>query len=83
MVDEDKQTCRIVAEQGYKAGMWPESYIMLDFLKQHPKAMEPRYLHLNWNHILGMYSQKNYLRSLVMEQVEWDRLSDPTYLAHY
>ena len=56
---------------------------MLDFLMQHPKAMEPGYLHLNWNHIPGMYCQKNYLCSLVIEQEEWDHLSDPIYLAHY
>ena len=30
-----------------------------------------------------MYCQKNYLCSLVIEQDEWDRLSDPAYLAHY
>ena len=35
------------------------------------------------NHIPGMYYQKNYLCSLVIEQEEWDHLSDPTYLAHY
>ena len=56
---------------------------MLDFLKQHLKAMEPRYLHLNWNHIPVMYCQKNYLCSLVIKQEEWDHLSDPTYLAYY
>ena len=83
MVDKDKQACRIIAEWGYLAGMWPESYITWDFLKQHPKAIEPGYLNLKWNHIPGMYCQKNYLRSLVIEQEEWDRLSDPTYLAHY
>ena len=83
MVDEDKQACCIVAKRGYLAGMWPESYIMWDFLKQHPKAMELEYLHLNWNNIPGMYCQKNYLCSLVIKQEEWDRLSDPAYLAHY
>ena len=83
MVDEDNQACRIVAKWGYLAGMWPESYITWDFLKQHPKAMEPAYLNLDWNHILGMYCRKNYLCSLVIEQEEWDRLSDPAFLAHY
>ena len=82
MVDEDKQACHTVAEQGYQKGMWPESYITWDFFKQHHKAMEPGYLYLDWNHIPGMYCRKNYLRSLVIEQA-WDRLSDPAYLAHY
>ena len=45
--------------------------------------MEPSYLFVNWNHILGMYCRKNYLRSLVIEPAEWERLSDPAYLAHY
>ena len=83
MVDEDKVACRTVAERGYKTGMWPESYITWDFLKEHPKAMEPGYLRLNWNHIPSMYCRKTYLRSLVIEQEEWDCLSDPVYLAHY
>ena len=56
---------------------------MWDFLEDYPKAMEPRYLHLNWNHIPGMYSQKNYIRTLVIDQEEWARLSDPTLLARY
>ena len=56
---------------------------MWEFLKEHPKAMEPGYLYRNWNHILSMYCWKNYLRSLVIEQDEWDRLSDPANLAHY
>ena len=71
------------SRMGLLAGMWPESYITWDFLKQHLKAMEPGYLHLNWNHIPGMYCRKNYLRSLVIKQEEWDHLSDPAYLAHY
>ena len=83
MVDEDKQACHIIAKWGYLASLWPESYITWDFLKQHPKAMEPGYLHVNWNHIPGMYCQKNYLCSLVIEQDEWDHLSNPAYLAHY
>ena len=83
MVDIDERACRTVAEQGYLAGLWLESYLMWEFLKEHPKAMEPGYLFVNWNHILGMYCQKNYLRSLVIEQDEWDRLSDPAYLVCY
>ena len=83
MVDKDKLACHTVAKWCYQMGMWPESYITWDFLKQHLKAMEPGYLHLNWNHIPGMYCQKNYLCSLVIEQEEWDCLSDPAYLACY
>ena len=45
--------------------------------------MEPGYLHLNWNHIPGMYCRKSYLRSLVIKQEEWDHLSDPAHLANY
>ena len=83
MVDIDKKACRTVAEQGYLAGLWLESYLTWEFLKEHPKAMEPSYLYVNWNYIPGMYCRKNYLRSLVIKQDEWDRLSDPAYLAHY
>ena len=83
MVDVDKKACRTVAEQGYLAGLWLKSYLTWEFLKEHPKAMELGYLYVNWNHIPGMYCQKNYLHSLVIEQDEWDHLSDPTYLAHY
>ena len=83
MVDVDKQACCTVAEQGYLAGLWPESYLTWEFLKEHPKAMEPSYLYVNWTHIPGMYCWKNYLHSLVMEQDEWDHLSDPAYLACY
>ena len=79
----DKKACRTVAEQGYLAGLWPESYLMWEFLKEHQKVMEPDYLFVNWNHILGMYCWKNYLRSLVIEPAEWERLSDPAYPAHY
>ena len=82
MVDVDKQACRAIAFC-YLAGLWPKSYLTWEFLKEHPKAMEPGYLYINWNHILGMYCQKNYLHSLVIKQDEWDCLSDPTYLAHY
>ena len=80
MVDKDKQVCRTMAEQGYRAGLWSEAYITWNFLKQYLKAMEPGYLHLNWNHIPGMYCRKHYLRTMVIEREEWDRLSDPTYL---
>ena len=83
MVDVDKKVCHTVAEQGYLAGLWPESYLMWEFLKEDPKAMEPGYLFVNWNHIPGMYCLKNYLRSLVIELAEWECLSDPAYLACY
>ena len=83
MLDKDKLACCIIAKRGYQMGMCPESYITWDFLKQHLKAMEPGHLHLNWNHIPGRYCQKNYLCSLVIEQEEWDCLSDPAYLACY
>ena len=83
MVDVDKKVCCTVAEQGYLAGLWPESYLMWEFLKEHPKAMEPGYLFVNWNYIPGMYCRKNYLHSLVIELAEWEHLSDPAYLAHY
>ena len=45
--------------------------------------MEPRYLHLNWNHIPGMYLRKYYLRMLVVEREEWAHLSDPASLTKY
>ena len=83
MVDIDKVACHTVAEQGYLAGLWLESYLTWEFLKEHPKVMEPSYLFVNWNHIPGMYCRKNYLHSLVIELAEWEHLSDPTYLAHY
>ena len=80
MVDLDKVACHTVAEQGYLAGLWPESYLTWEFLKEHPKVMEPGYLFVNWNHILGMYCRKNYLRSLVIEPAEWEHLNDPPNL---
>ena len=83
MADVDKKACHIVAKQGYLAGLWPESYLMWEFLKEHPKVMEPGYLFVNWNHIPGMYCRKNYLRFLVIKLAEWECLSDPAYLAHY
>ena len=45
--------------------------------------MEPGYLHLNWNHIRGMYLRKYYLRTLIIEKEEWAHLSNPTSLTHY
>ena len=45
--------------------------------------MEPGYLHLNWNHIPGMYLRKYYLRMLVVEREEWAHLSDPASLTKY
>ena len=83
MVDVDKVVCHTIAEQGYLVGLWPESYLTWEFQKEHPKAMEPSYLFVNWNHILGMYCRKNYLCSLVIKPAEWECLSDPAYLAHY
>ena len=83
MVDEDKQACCIMAEQGYHMGLWSEDYLTWDFLKQHPKVMEPEYLHLNWNDIPGMYCRKHYIWTLAIDQEEWARLSDPAYLTRY
>ena len=83
MVDVDKQACRALAERGYRNGLWPESYVTWDFLDKYPKAMEPRYLHLNWNHIPGMYLRKYYLRTLIIEKEEWAHLSDPASLTCY
>ena len=54
-VDVDKKVCRTLAEKGYCDGLWPESYDTWDFLDKYPKAMEPGYLFLNLDHILGMY----------------------------
>ena len=45
--------------------------------------MEPGYLHLNWNHIPGMYLWKYYLQTLVIKKEEWAHLSDPASLACY
>ena len=83
MVDVDKQACHKLAEQGYHSGLCLESYVTWDFLDRYPKAMEPGYLHLNWNHIPGMYLRKNYMRTLVIEKWDWNRLADPTSLDHY
>ena len=83
MVDVDKQACHKLAEQGYHSGLWLESYVTWDFLDRYPKAMEPGYLHLNWNHIPRMYLRKNYMRTLVIEKRDWNHLADPTSLDHY
>ena len=83
MVDMDKHACHQLAENGYKNGQWPESYITWEFLADHPRAMESRYFHIDWNSIPGLYNRKSYLRTLVIEREEWDHLSDPAQLRHY
>ena len=83
MVDMDKHACRQLAENGYKNGQWPESYITWEFLADHPRAMESGYFHIDWNSIPGLYNRKSYLRMLVIKKEEWDYLSDPTQLKHY
>ena len=83
MVDEDKQACRNLAESGFRGGQWPESYITFDFLQKHPRAMEPGYLSVNWNHILGLFRRKTYMRTLVIPPVELERLCDPANLKKY
>ena len=83
MVDMDKHSCHQLAENGYKNGQWPESYITWEFLADHPRAMESGYLHIDWNSIPRLYNCKSYLRTLVIEKKEWDHLSDPTQLQHY
>ena len=83
MVDMDKHACRQLAENGYKNGQWPESYITWEFLSDHPRAMESRYFYVDWNSIPGLYNRKSYLRMLVIAKEEWDHLSDPAQLKHY
>ena len=83
MVDMDKHACCQLAENGYKNGQWPESYITWEFLSDHPRAMESRYFYVDWNSIPGLYNQKSYLRTLVIAKEEWDHLSDPAQLKHY
>ena len=83
MVDMDKHACCQLAENGYKNGQWPESYITWEFLADHPRAMESGYFYVDWNSISGLYNWKSYLRTLVIEKEEWDHLSDPTQLKHY
>ena len=60
-----------------------QSYVTWDFLDKYPRSMEPRYLHLNWDHIPGMYLRKYYLRTLVIEKEEWAHLSNPASLTRY
>ena len=72
-----------LAERGYHSGLWPESYVTWDFLDKYPRSMEPGYLHLNWDHIPGMYLRKYYLRMLVIEKEEWAHLSDSASLTWY
>ena len=83
MADIDKQACRALTERGNHSGLWPESYVTWDFLDKYPRSMEPGYLHLNWNHIPGMYLRKYYLRTLVIEKEEWAHLSDLASLTRY
>ena len=83
MVDMDKHACHQLAENGYKNGQWPESYITWEFLTEHPRAMESGYLHIEWNSIPEMYNWKSYFRTLVVEKGEWDHLSDPAQLERY
>ena len=65
------------------AAFGQESYVTWDFLDKYPRSMEPGYLHLNWDHIPGMYLRKYYLRTLVIEKEEWAHLSDPASLTRY
>ena len=83
MVDEDKQACRNLAESGFRGGQWPESYVTYEFLEKHPRAMEPGYLSLNWNHIPGLFCRKTYLRTLVIPPADLDRLCDPANVKKY
>ena len=55
----------------------------MGFLRRVPKGDGAGYLHLNWNHIPGMYCWKHYIWTLVIEQKEWAHLSNPTLLAQY
>ena len=88
MVDVDKQlffsiVCHALAEKGYHNGLWLEWYVTWDFLEKYPRSMEPRYLHLDWNHIPGMYLRKQFLRTIVIEKKEWAPLSEPASLTRY
>ena len=83
MVDMDKHACRHLAEDGYKNGQWPESYITWEFLAEHPRAMESGYFHVDWNSIPRLYNRKSFLRTLVIEKREWDPLSNPAQLECY
>ena len=83
MVDEDKQACRLLADSGFRGGRWPESYITWEFLEEHPKAMEPGYLSLNWNHIPGLFNRKEYMHTMVIPRADLQRLCDPTRLKEF
>ena len=83
MVDMDKQACHKIAEDGFKNGLWPESYITWDFPEAHPRAMESGYFNMEWNTIARLYSRKMYMRTLVIEKREWDQLGDPSHLEQY
>ena len=83
MVDEDKLACRRLAESGFLGGQWPESYVDYEFLSKHPRAMEPGYLFLNWNHVPGMFRRKEYIRTLVIPAADLERLCDPANLKKY
>ena len=54
----------------------------LEFLSDHPRAMESGYFYINWNNIPGLYNRKSYFRMLVVEKEEWDHLSNPAQLKH-
>ena len=83
MVDVDKQACRALAEKGYHSGLWLESYVTWDFLDKYLKAMEPGYLHLNWNHIPRMYLRKHYLRTLIIEKDNFHDCEDTARRKEY
>ena len=83
MVDIDKHACHALAERGYRDSLWPKCYVTWDFLDKYPRSMEPGYLHLNWNHIPGMYFRKYFLRTIVIEKKEWAHLSKPASLTRY
>ena len=83
MVDVDKLACEEAAKRGFRAGLWPESYITWEFLVTHPKAMEPGYLSLNWNHIPGLLQRKEYLRTLAIPTSDLERILDPNSVETY
>ena len=66
----DKHACSRLADKGYKNGQWLKSYITWEFLNDHPRAMEPRYLHVEWNNIPRLYNWNSFLRTLVIEKEE-------------
>ena len=83
MVDEDKQACRLLADSDFRGGQWPESYVTWEFLEKHPKAMEPGYVSLNWNHIPGLFHQKEYMCTMVIPRADLQRLCDPAQLKEF